>query len=267
MKNTIIIILLFIPFLIISLIIFKQNQKEMQKQEDIYTIYPFYKEKYKNDYINYQKKNNLSMRQAILNVNIGLNHPFYENAKETNYKDDLTIIVNKYNYVSKDFIPNNLVNTSEYSKKGVTLQEIAYKSFLEMAHDIEKDNMHLRIISGYRSYSYQENLYNNYLKYDSQDIVDSYSARPGYSEHHTGLAIDIDNEVTDYNRFHITQEFSWMKKNAHKYGFILRYPLGKERITGYKYEPWHYRYVGKDIAQYIHDNDITYEEYYYQFID
>ena len=172
MKNTIIIILLFIPFLIISLIIFKQNQKEMQKHEDIYTIYPFYKEKYKNDYINYQKKNNLSMRQAILNVNIGLNHPFYENAKETNYKDDLTIIVNKYNYVSKDFIPNNLVNTSEYSKKGVTLQEIAYKSFLEMAHDIEKDNMHLRIISGYRSYSYQEKLYNNYLKYDSQDIVD-----------------------------------------------------------------------------------------------
>ena len=143
----------------------------------------------------------------------------------------------------------------------------AYTAFKEMASDIEKEDMHIRIVSAYRSFDYQENLYNNYLKYESKEKVDTYSARAGYSEHQTGLAVDIDNQIVDYNRFHITQEFTWMQNNAYKYGFLLRYPLGKEHITGYKYEPWHYRYIGKDIAKYIHDSGITYEEYYYEFID
>ena len=136
-----------------------------------------------------------------------------------------------------------------------------------MATDALNDNMNIRIVSAYRSYEYQENLYNGYLKKESREKVDTYSARAGYSEHQTGLAIDIDNGVTDYNKFHLTQEFNWMQKNAYKYGFIMRYPQDKINITGYKYESWHYRYVGYDIAKYIHDHNITYEEYYYEFID
>ena len=91
----------------------------------------------------------------------------------------------------------------------------------------------------------------------------SYSAKPGYSEHQTGLAFDI-NSIRD--SFADTKEGLWLAKNAHIYGFILRYPKGKESITGYKYEPWHYRYVGVSVAQYIFENQITFEEYYAKFV-
>ena len=230
--------------------------------------YPFYKPPFHEDYLIYQKENNLSEKEAITRVNIGLNKPFYTNAKEINNLDCLTILVNKYRYLPKDYVPNNLTQTKEYAKSLMRLNIEAYEQFRKMAADAYKeDSFKLRIVSAYRSYHYQEKLYNNYLKYDSQDKVDTYSARPGFSEHQTGLAIDIDNEILDYNHFHLTMEFTWMQNNAYKYGFILRYPLGKEKITGYKYEPWHYRYVGKKIAQYLHNHDITFDEYYMEFLD
>ena len=160
-----------------------------------------------------------------------------------------------------------MVITNEYSKGNIKLVEEAYLSFKQMAESAKKDNLKIRIISAYRSYDYQKNLYNNYLKNDSQANVDSYSARPGFSEHQTGLAIDIDNEVLSYDKFHLTQEFGWMKENCYKYGFILRYDINKEDITGYQYEPWHYRYVGLKVSEYIYRNKITFEEYYHEFID
>lgn len=264
----IIILIFFVVFLSISLLIFKQNEKEIViKNIDPYSIYPFYKSKLRDEYIAYQEKTGYSIRQSIINVNIGLNKPFYIDTHESQRKNTFEILVNKYNYLKENYFPNDLVDVDKYSNGNIALNKIARDAFYEMAEAIQKEGMHIRIISGYRSFAYQERLYNNYLKSDSQEEVDLYSAKPGYSEHHTGLAIDIDNGVIDYNRFHVTKEYDWMQKNAHKYGYILRYPLGKEKITGYKYEPWHYRYVGKDIARYIHDNDITFEEYYYEFID
>ena len=172
------------------------------------------------------------------------------------------MLVNKYHYVDKNYIPENLIEIN-----GLQINKEAYNSFEEMKKAINKENLNIRIISAYRSFEYQENLYNRYLKNEKQAIVDTYSARPGYSEHHTALAIDFDNEKLDFNKFYLTNEFIWMQNNAHLYGFILRYPKDKEDITGYKYEPWHYRYVGKDIAEYIKKHNITYEEYYYEFID
>ena len=247
--------------------IFKPRNNEEENNEVFTCSYSFCKEELYDEYQEYQQKHNLPLKKAILYINIGLNNPFYTNPKEVKTKNTNTILVNKYHYLPKNYIPNNLVETKEYAKTNLKMVDVAYNAYLEMAKRIEEENLHIRIVSAYRSYEYQENLYNNYLKYDEKEKVDTYSARPGFSEHQTGLAIDIDNTVIDYNRFHITQEFTWMQKNAYKYGFILRYPLGKEAITGYKYEPWHYRYVGKDIAKYIHDHEITYEEYYYEFID
>ena len=201
-----------------------------------------------------------------MDVNIGLNKPFYVDSKKSKHLNTNYILVNKYNYLDKDYIPKDLVILDEFSVPGIRLNKEAYDSFKEMAKDAQEKGLNLRIISAYRSYEYQENLYNKYLKNDSQEIVDTYSARPGYSEHQTGLVIDIDNQKQDYNKFHLTEEFSWMSKNAYKYGFILRYPKGKEFITGYMYEPWHYRYVGEDAAKFIYENDITYDEYYATYI-
>lgn len=257
----ILLLVLIVLFSIISILIFRSKNKIIKEEFKPNFTFPFYKENKKEEYLEYKNKTGLSLKDAIIHVNIGLNYPFYTNSKVTKDKGIFTL-VNKYNYISKDYIPNNLINIGN-----LYINKEAYENFLNMKNDMNKENLNIRIISAYRSYDYQESLYDKYLQKDKQEIVDSYSARAGYSEHHTGLAIDVDNEKLDYNRFYLTKEFIWMNDNAYKYGFILRYPKGKEHITGYKYEPWHYRYVGKEIAEYIKKHNSTYEEYYYEFID
>lgn len=122
-----------------------------------------------------------------------------------------------------------------------------------------EQNLKMWVCSGFRSYTVQKSLYNSYVRRDGAKAADRYSARPGYSEHQTGLAFDIN--YADY-RFKNTAEAKWLAANAYKYGFILRYPEGKESITGYMYEPWHYRYVGVESAKKIFDSGLTLEEYF-----
>ena len=261
MKEKVFILILLVLFLLLSCYKFNfQKEKTIEVFKPNFT-FPFYKKEKKQEYIDYRNKTKLPIKEVIIRVNIGLNRPFYTNTKETNDKGILTL-VNKYNYVKKDYIPYNLIEINN-----IKINKETYEAFQKMQIDIKKENLNIRIISAYRSIEYQENLYNNYLKNDEKELVDTYSARAGYSEHHTGLAIDIDNTILDYNKFYLTKEYLWMKNNAYKYGFILRYPMGKEDITGYSYEPWHYRYVGKEIAEYIKKHNSTYEEYYYEFID
>ncbi len=135
----------------------------------------------------------------------------------------------------------------------------------EMFDDASIAGFDLMFSSGYRSYSYQVSLYGGYVKSMGQSEADKQSARPGYSEHQTGLAFDICN-ATDCD---LVQSFGnsdmgkWVTENAHKYGFILRYPRGKQDITGYMYEPWHLRYIGKELAKEMHDKKIqTLEEFF-----
>ena len=261
MKEKYVILFLIIVVSSLSILIFRNNKKTINEEFEPNFSFPFYKEEKKEEYLKYKEKHNITIKDAIISVNIGLNKPFYENTKQTIDKGILTI-VNKYNYVSRDYVPNNLIEINN-----LKINKEAYESYLIMKSDLEKEGLNIRIISAYRSYEYQENLYNNYLKYETKSLVDTYSARPGYSEHHTGLAIDVDNTKLDFNKFYLTKEFLWMQENSYKYGFILRYPKDKENITGYTYEPWHYRYVGKEVAKYIKKHNSTYEEYYYEFID
>lgn len=220
-------------------------------------------------YLDYKEKNpNLADIDIVTRVNLNLDKPYYENTKESTDLNKTTILVNKYIYLPKDYVPNNLVAISnEYANSGKELVYEAKEKFEKMANSAKQEGYTIRAISAYRSYSYQENLYNGYLKKDTKEKVDTYSARPGYSEHQTGLVVDIDNTEVSFENFESTSEFSWMQKNAYKYGFILRYPKGKEEITGYTYESWHYRYVGESIAKYIYENNITLDEYYIRFID
>ena len=150
-------------------------------------------------------------------------------------------------------------------KSSQYLSKVAQVAFEEMCNDALKEGKYILANSAYRSYNDQEQVYNTYLKLYGQTYVNNYVATPGYSEHQTGLALDV--AARDYNIFESSPEFTWMKNNAYKYGFILRYPKEKQEITGYKYEAWHYRYVGLDAAKYIQENNITYEEYYVMFLD
>ena len=134
---------------------------------------------------------------------------------------------------------------------------------MEAAFNSEKEesNRWLWIASGYRSYWDQKSIYNNYVSRDGQANADTYSARPGHSEHQTGLAFDL-NSIDD--SFSNTYEGQWVHDNCYRFGLILRYPKGKESITGYMYESWHMRYVGVELATKLYnDGDwITLEEYY-----
>ena len=121
--------------------------------------------------------------------------------------------------------------------------------------------------SAFRSYDKQLSNYNHYLEQDSVAEVDSYCARAGFSEHQTGLVVDVIVPGGGLDDFQYTDEYQWLREHAHEYGFILRYPEDKENITGYIFESWHYRYVGEEAAKYIYEQGITFDEYHAYFIE
>ena len=148
---------------------------------------------------------------------------------------------------------------SSYKPNGLTDETTS--AFKKMQAAAKLDGIELVIKSGYRSYETQKNTYNYYVSYDGVEKADTYSARPGHSEHQTGLAMDL-NKIN--STFDNTSEAKWLSSNCYKYGFILRYPKGKTNETGYKYESWHFRYVGIDLATKLYNNGnwITLESYF-----
>lgn len=142
----------------------------------------------------------------------------------------------------------------------------AREAFERMAAEATLSGYDLVAFSTYRSFDYQNQLYERYVNNDGQEEADRYSARPGYSEHQTGLAFDIGEKLFEEHfareSFGETEAGKWVAANAHKYGFVMRYPNGKEKITGYMYEPWHFRYIGEDLAPKVYEAGTTLEEYF-----
>lgn len=217
----------------------------------------------------YMKYDSDDINTIITNVNSNLDYDFYTNIQKSDTSNGNLIIVNKYYQLDNDYYYGELVTMDKAydNKNGSKLNKEAYAAFQKLVDAGEKEGYHIRNNSAYRSYNTQSGLYNNYKNSNGLTWADKWSARPGHSEHQTGLALDVGvkNEYS-LGKFESSPEFTWMKNNAHLYGFILRYPKGKEYITGYGYEPWHYRYVGVDVATYIYENNITYEEYYSYFV-
>lgn len=240
------------------------NTKELTELEKAKKDLAYYKDEYEDAYKEYREKNkDLSIEKVITNVNIGLNYDYYTHTKATKDLNTNTILVNKYNYLTEDYVPENLQTVDKkYSSKTLQLVDYAKEAFEELSEAASKENYTVLAMSSYRSYQYQYNLYNRYVNTDGIEAADTYSARPGYSEHQTGLAVDVYNGKEDFTNFEKTKEYNWMQDNAYKFGFILRFPKDKVLETGYQYESWHYRYVGKEIAKYIHDNNLCFEEYY-----
>jgi D-alanyl-D-alanine carboxypeptidase len=138
------------------------------------------------------------------------------------------------------------------------LDSEAQAQFNKLSSDAAKEGLDIWLASGFRSYEYQYEIYNEYVSTYGKEAADTFSARPGYSEHQTGLVIDV-NTIDD--AFGDTAESDWLAANCYKYGFIVRYPEGKEDITGYKYEPWHIRYLGVETATAVYKSGKTLEEY------
>ena len=246
-----------------------EEERKLQMLDDINKKIDFFKMDYLDRYISYKEKNpNLDNETIVVYVNIGLDQDFYTNVKDSPYKYTNTVLSNKYYNLGKDYVPKDLTKiNSKYASGDKYMTKEAAEAFEKMAEAAKKDGYNIRATSTYRSYSYQDGLYNNYANRDGKANADRYSARPGYSEHQTGLAVDVDNFNQSYTSFGKTKEYNWMKENCYKYGYILRYTKETEFITGYMTEEWHYRYVGNEIAKYIYEHPMTYEEYYVRFLD
>ncbi|MBB2482453.1 M15 family metallopeptidase [Bacillus sp. APMAM] len=185
--------------------------------------------------------------------------------------ESITVLVDKkyafpQGYEPKDLVyPNVPFIFNEKIEKRMMRAEAA-KYLEKMFHAANEQNIPLAGVSAYRSYQAQTTLFNNYVKKDGIEKAKTYSAVPGTSEHQSGLTIDVsglDGSCAAEDCFANTKEATWLKNNAHNYGFIIRYPKNKEKITGYQYEPWHIRYVGVNLATELFKQDLTLEEYYH----
>lgn len=187
---------------------------------------------------------------------------------------DKLMLVNKTNAVTADYVPVDLVR-AEYralnrTESGQYLTREACDAFNKLASDAADIGYEIVVTTAYRSYNFQSYLYNNYVAKDGQAAADRYSARPGTSEHQSGLASDVSSPSVNYeltSNYINTEEGKWLADNCYKYGFIIRFPDGDEDITGYIYEPWHIRYVGQEHARKIYALDITLEEYLEQYVN
>lgn len=213
-----------------------------------------------HEYEEYQTNYNTTLSEAVLKVNIGLNHDFYTQIKDIEKKNEYTVLVNKYHSLG-DYTPTDLKSLS-YDKK-YQLREKAADAFEELVSAAKLENVFIRPYSAYRSFTYQTSLYNRYVQRDGKLEADTYSARPGHSEHQTGLAVDV---WTEGKQKITTHDAEWLKQNAYKYGFIIRYTEENQSITGYIAEPWHLRFLGSDIATDVVEKNLTYDEYYDLYI-
>lgn len=243
------------------------NQKKKNKSTFVldYTLYPKYST---IERINYENVDNkyISIKDNKITTKKEGKTEFNFVIGKIKKKINLTIVSNKYpvtkkngiNYVDGIMIVNKTYSISKkYDPKD--LLDETKQAFRKMQNEASADGINLWIVSGYRSYNDQVIIYNNYVKISSTEEADTYSARPGYSEHQTGYVVDLNDATSNFEN---TKEAKWIEENCYKYGFIVRYPKGKEKYTGYKYEPWHLRYVGIKKAKIITESGLSLEEYY-----
>lgn len=244
----------------------KEDTKKGKKLKELNNInkkVKYFKMDNLDRYINYKNKNpDKEIKQIIKDVNMDLDKEPYEDMIKATNLNSINILVNKHNYLTEDYVPENLENiNSSYALSNMKMVSEAKNAFENLSKAAAKQNLKVIAMSTYRSYEYQVDLYNRYVKTDGKEAADTYSGRPGNSEHQTGLAVDVYNVKESYTNFEKTKEYTWMQDNAYKYGFILRFPKDKENETGYEFESWHYRYVGLEAAKYIKEHNISFEEY------
>jgi zinc D-Ala-D-Ala carboxypeptidase len=191
-----------------------------------------------------------------------------QQARQEAAQQGLLILVNKQYPVDQGYKPDDLVAMKYYAPELEAsfryLREPAAAAFNQLVETAELDGIELTMASAYRSYDYQKIIFDNYVSQYGEEEANTFSAKPGQSEHQTGLAVDVSSPSTYYElteAYGDTPEGKWLSGHAHEFGFILRYPKGKEAITGYTFEPWHLRFVGLFVAKEIYNQDITLEEY------
>lgn len=222
------------------------------------------------DFFKYHGTEGYDYEKIVSLVNVHRNINYYEADLKTDFSKGYGILANKYYSLGEDYEPEDLVNVDikYYYGEPKKIRSEAYDAFIEMWNAAYEDGIYLILISGYRSAAHQKEVYDAYQADKGTKYADSIAARTGYSEHQTGLALDIySKECTSQAKFHESKSYEWLINNSYKFGFILRYPKDKQNITGYNYESWHYRYLGKDLAKKVYDSGLTFDEYYAYYME
>jgi D-alanyl-D-alanine carboxypeptidase len=184
--------------------------------------------------------------------------------------DELDLIINKQVKLKDNYVPSDLVKISDFgvaTDGTIMLRQKAVLALADMNEDLKSQGIKIRINSGYRDFATQQDAYNYWVRAVGKVKGETLAAPVGGSEHHLGTTIDI---VTSQNNYKLlptytsTKLYSYLINNAHLFGFTMSYPKGKESITGYSFEPWHYRYVGTPLATYLYENNLTLTEYMYE---
>lgn len=233
------------------------------------TLPNYYHQEYKERYNNYQKLHpDLNKETIITFVNMNRDYDFYQKIIKQKNPNSLNTLVNKYYQLDENYKPSDLVeintNTGSYGNpyRKHTARKVVYEDFQTLKQTCANKGFELYVTSGYRSTSWQKEIYNHMVETYSVDRADETCSRPGHSEHTTGLGLDIALDQYKYENVKKHPQYTWLLKQLSSYGFILRYPKGKENLTGYRYEAWHIRYVGKALAKKIKKSGLTFDEYY-----
>lgn len=243
-------------------------------EENIYILLdPYAKIDNFDRYKNYLKDTNTDytvesdVYKVVLFVNNNRDYPFYENTTVIKDPDNILVIVNKYYYLDENYRPNDLITLSNFStlsgREGTIYgREEAVNAFEKMNQAMQEQiGKHVEVSTAFRDYAFQNQLYTSYVNESGIEEADKVSARPGHSEHQTGLTFDCRADNGSLEEFYSSQQYQWLQSNAYKYGFIQRYKNNIIDITGYNTEEWHYRYVGVEAATAIYEQNISLEEY------
>ena len=226
-----------------------------------------------DDFWHYKKPDTYDYDSLVTKVNVMTDNEYYSESVPTDMSKGYGILANKYHYLASDYVPDDLVKVEWKYRFGgeantIQIRNEVYEAFKLMWNAANEEGHYLMVESGFRTYDYQKKIYDDYAKKRGVTYADSIAARPGYSEHQTGLALDIySKSCSTSNEFKNTKVYEWLLNNSYKYGFILRYPENKNKITGYNFESWHYRYVGVDLAAKVHESGLTFDEYYAFYLE
>lgn len=232
------------------------------KEAHAETGYDNYIEEFADRYAAYaRKKKGMAYQDVLVAVNLGLDRPNYKNVIMVQHPQSVAVFVSKHYKLPLQYKPDDLILVDrKYAQSGVRLRKDCYQAFLRMVKDMEQEGMSLYIKAGYR-------INRKRTKGDS-----IWYAYPGHSEHQTGLAFDLRKKNVTYKTlgeydYEKTREYAWLCEHAYRYGFILSYPKGKTQITGFGYEPWHWRYVGTKIATDMKQKGFTtFHEYWATYL-
>lgn len=206
----------------------------------------------------------VSDAEAIEAVKMNLDYEPYTHVTTVSDLDNMQMLVNKYHNLPEDYEPSDLVTVTNSGENNAQMSKEAANAFEALVQAAQDQGIELSACSAYRSYSYQKNLYETGVQNNGQEYADKYWTRPGFSEHQTGLSVDIrlDGDTSDLDAPRNSANYPWLLKYMHKYGFIVRYPDDKEQYTLIAPESWHLRYVGEELATYLYENNLCLEEYY-----